>query len=245
VKINKNRVKKRVLAWCGLLEYMDEKKKSSKLPTGSTVLIHIGKCGGKTLRNGLKNAVSISDVQVVHGTKPVYRNDLKYIIVARGPISRLSSAFRWRYELVVTDGAQRDRFKGEYDVLLKYGNLNNLAEALHHNNGTANTEAQQEIRKIRHIKEDISFYLHELLNKCHPSQIVAVLMQENLDDDILRVFGYKNELKTHHNPASAEDGELSDTGLRNLMRFFREDYEALIKLYSWGKIERDSLIKAI
>jgi hypothetical protein len=236
---------KKALLWLGLLDHGRARKDSSKLPAGSTVLVHIGKCGGRTLKNGLKNAVRNSDIHVVHINKPIYRSDLKYIIVARGPLSRLHSAFRWRYKLVVTDGTQRDRFKGEYDVLVKYGSLNSLAEALYSEDGRENTAAQQEIRKIHHIREDISFYLDDLLSKCNPNQIVGVLMQENLDEDILRVFGYNNELREHMNSASAEDKALSEIGSSNLMTFFRKDYEALVKLYCWGKIEREVLIRAI
>jgi hypothetical protein len=239
------KVIKKVLSWLGLYEYLQSRVGLSQLPIGSTVLIHIGKCGGRTVKDGVKNAVHNSATHKVHARKPIYRKDLNYIIIARGPVSRLISAFRWRYKLVVSDGGQRDRFEGEYDVLIKYGSLNNLAEALYYENGEANLIAQQEIRKIHHIREDISFYLRDLLSRCHPSQIIAVLMQENLDEDIFRVFGYRNEFYRHRNPASAEDKELSDTGLKNLMRFFEEDYEALTKLYCWGKIDREVIMKAL
>lgn len=220
-------------------------KSSDRLPNGSTVLIHIGKCGGRSLKDGIKNAKKNSDVHKVHITEPIYRKDLKYIIVARGPISRLISAFRWRYKLVVSDGSQRDRFEGEYDVLAKYRRLSNLAEALYHDDGSDNIVAQEEIRRVHHIREDISFYLRGLLSKCHPGQIEGVLMQENLDSDILRVFGYENEIQAHRNPGDQEESALSETALSNLMRFFREDYEALIKLYCWGKIQRNVLMAAI
>ncbi|SCZ57494.1 hypothetical protein [Thiohalomonas denitrificans] len=231
--------------WLGLYKYARSRVGSSKLPTGSTVLIHIGKCGGRTVRDGIENAVHNFVTHEVHIKKPVYRKDLKYIIVARGPISRLVSAFQWRYKLVVSDGDQRSRFKGEYNVLIKYETLNDLAEALYHENGEANSIAHQEIRKIHHIREDISFYLRDLLSRCHPNQIVAVLMQENLNEDIFRVFGYRNKINRHRSPASKEDKTLSETGLKNLMRFFEEDYEALIKLYSWGKIDREVIVKAL
>lgn len=239
------KIVKLVLLQFGLLEKVRAWKDASQLPAGSTVLIHIGKCGGRTLKNGLKNAVRNSDVHVVHIKKPIYRSDLKYIIIARSPLSRLHSAFRWRYKLVVTDGTQRDRFKGEYDVLVKYGSLNCLAEALYNEDGTANTTAHQEMRMIHHIKEDISFYLDDLLKKCHPSQIMSVLMQENLDEDILRVFGYRNKLRKHMNPSLVENTTFSAIGLKNLMVYLSKDYEVLMKLYCWGKIEREVLMKAI
>ncbi len=184
-------------------------------------------------------------MQIVHVTTPIYRKDLNYFIVARGPISRLSSAFRWRYKLVIKDGTQSDRFKGEKEVLLRYKTLNNLAEDLYHKDGTPNFIAHQSIRKIHHINESISFYLKDLLNKCNPSQITGVLMQENLNNDIYRLFGYKNELNTHSNPKLNDESELSDLAIKNLKLFFYDDYALLTKLYCWSKIDPDVYSKAI
>jgi hypothetical protein len=70
-------------------------------------------------------------------------------------------------------------------------------------------------------------------------------MQENLNEDISRVFGFKNELNRHCNPGPEENKALSEAGMKNLMRFFQKDYEALIKLYCWGKIDRDVILKAL
>jgi hypothetical protein len=239
---------KKIVRSLGVYGYLRSRVDSWKLPIGSTVLIHVGKCGGRTVRDGIKNAVRNCDLHEVHVQKPIYRKDLKYIIVARGPISRLNSAFRWRYKLIVSDGNQKVKYrsKDEHDVLVKYENLNNIAEALYHENGEANAIAQKEIRKIGHIRQDISFHLRDLLSRCQPTQIVAVLMQENLDEDIFRVFGYRNELTRHSNPASEEeDKALSETALINLMKFFEEDYEALVKLYCWGKIDQEVFVKAL
>jgi len=215
------------------------------VPQNSTVLIHIGKSGGRTIKNGIQNATQNKDVYEVHIRKPIYRPDLKYIIIARNPISRVQSAFRWRYKWVVEEGKQRDRFHREYEVLVKYGTLNNLAEALYDEDGSINKMAQKDIRHIHHIREDISFYLAELLQKCLPEQIEAVLMQENLDEDIFKVFGYHNELTSHRNPDIESKSSLSDLGIKNLMHFFRQDYEILTKLYCWGKLDREVFFKVM
>lgn len=214
-------------------------------PPGATVLIHVGKSGGRSLRDGIESAVRNKGVHVVHISKPVYREDLRYIVVARGPIARLRSAFRWRYELVVTGGRQRDRVAGEYDVLVKYGSLNALAEALYDERGNPDLDAQAEMRRIHHVREDLAFYLRDLLDRCRPDQIVAVLMQENLDDDIFRVFGYRNELRRHSNPPAEQGDGLSEAGLANLRRCFADDFAVLTTLYCWGKIERDVFVKAL
>ncbi len=47
------------------------------------------------------------------------------------------------------------------------------------------------------------------------------------------------------NPMTKYDGMLSTTAKKNLMKCFSEDYDALIKLYCWGKISPEVLMKAI
>lgn len=236
---------KKAAVTLGIQTFLKLKKESIHLASGSTVLIHVGKCGGRTVRDGIDNATRNLVDHEVHIRKPVCRKDLKYIIVARGPISRLRSAFRWRYKLVVTEAVQRERFDGEHDILVKYQDLNTIAEALYHPDGTPNLTAHKDIRKIHHIHEDIAFYLGDLLKTVSPEQITAVLMQENLDDDILRVFGYQNSIKSNYNPVGDEPDDLSSLATQNLMRFFANDYVALTQLYCWGKISKEVLLKAI
>lgn len=216
-----------------------------KIPRGATVLVHIGKCGGGTLKRGLANATKNVNPYAVHVRKPAYRQDLKYIIIARGPISRLVSAFRWRYRLVVTANSRANTFPGEYEILEKYGTLNRIAEALYDADGKPDLQVQDEIRSIHHIHEDIAFYLYPLLDRCRPEQIVAVLMQETLDADIERVFGYRNDVQVHINPGAKQDGELTPLAMRNLKRFFNKDFEALTQLYCWEKIDRPVFLDAV
>lgn len=236
---------RRFLKLIGMLELLVLWRDSLRLPKNSVVLIHIGKCGGSALRRGLQSSDQYKDIPTFHCKKPPFRKDLKYIIVARGPISRLVSAYRWRTLIVVKDGAQRKRYKGEYAALLKYGSLNSLAEALYDEAGKSNPVAQKDIKCIEHIREDIAFHLSALLSKVSPGQIQAVLMQENLDEDIYRVFGYKNEHRVNHNLIRDSNEELSPKALRNLLRFFHKDYEMLMRLYCWEKIEHDVICRAI
>ncbi len=216
-----------------------------KIPRGATVLVHIGKCGGGTLKRGLAHATKNANPYVVHVRKPVYRPDLKYIVVARAPISRLVSAFRWQYKRVVEENCCVNPFPGEHGILEKYRTLGRMAEALYDADGRPDPQVHDEIRRIRHIHEDIAFYLYPLLDRCRPEQIVAVLMQETLDADIARVFGYRNDLQLHTNPGTRQDGELSPHAMRNLKRFFSKDYEALMVLYCWQKIDRQVFLDAV
>ena len=77
------------------------------LPTGSTVLIHIGKCGGSTVRDGIENATRNFISHEVHIKKPVYRPDLKYIIVPTANFPRFDRGKRSRIPRQSTDVGTR------------------------------------------------------------------------------------------------------------------------------------------
>ena len=86
----------------------------------NTVLIHIGKCGGSTLKAAIMKTYNDFPFDIVHIEKPFFKSKNKYIIIARGPISRVISAFNWRYKLVVETEIQKNRFKDEHKTLVKY-----------------------------------------------------------------------------------------------------------------------------
>ena len=210
-----------------------------------TVVILIGKCGSGSLRAALKQSGAADKMFIVHVQRPLFRDDLKYIIVARNPLTRVISAFNWRYKRVVIDEAQRNRFPGEYEILRRYGTIGTLGEALYDADALPRHEAFRDARHIHHIREDISFHLTDLLERCSPTQIEAVLMQENLDRDMGRVFGFENVRRIHDNSVMCDRGTLSDRARTNLVRFLHRDYEALTRLWAWGKIDQQSYLQAI
>ena len=124
------------------------------------------------------------------------------------------------------------------------GSLEALSEALYDDDNKPRTTVIKDLRTIHHIREDVSFYLTKLLDLCCPNQIEAVLMQETLDADIERVFGIHNMIRIHDN-SDMRERPLSSVARRNLMRFLHRDYEALTRLYTWGKIDRDTYVKAV
>lgn len=193
-------------------------------------LIHIGKCGGSTLRKAIAESEHYSDIDIVHIRKPKFNKRTKYIIVARDPIKRCISAFNWRYKLVVEDQIQRNRFPGEFKILQKYKNISTLAEKLYTNCGNLDHEVSKEFEKIHHLRERIEFYLREFLETCPKSSIVAVLMTETLSLDIEKVFKVpQNRVGYEKFNKGKKSEKLSQLGHDNLVRYIRRDYDSLIR----------------
>lgn len=191
--------------------------------------------GGISLENAIKNSQVVknkfSSVRKIHVNKPPILKNVSYAIVVRNPIKRAISAFNRRYKLVVTDQTQKNRFEGEYDILKKYGSLNELCEQ-HYIDEVLKCAVADEFKKIQHLKENISFYLNPLLDEISPSQFFAVFATEVLDEDIANILGIKNELYIHQNFNHVADNKkfLSKKAYRNLKAFLVDDYFYLSKL---------------
>lgn len=207
------------------------------------ILVHIGKCGGSSLRKAISKSGNDSNFQRVHIAKPPIFYDRNYGIVCRGPISRALSAFNWRYKLVIIDEVQKNRFLGEREVLKKYGSLNNLAESLYID-GVLQSNVSRDFLTIHHLYENISFYLKDLLDIISPDQIKFVISQESLDADIKRILGVELSFKEKAGYEKISTF-LSDRAVCNLRNFLQEDYQCIMKLFSWGKISKESFIKMI
>lgn len=217
--------------------HVDVRSKNSiaRKTLADLVFIHIGKCGGASLWNLIRESEVInrqySNIVRVHVRKPQYNPAAKYIFVVRNPIERAISAFNWRYKLVVEDGIQKYRFEGEYDTLRKYGSLNKLSQNLIRNNELV-PEVAAEFRTIHHLNQDISFYLTDLLSEIRSDQILCVLTQEFLDADVSEFLHIENNKKIHWNRETtpSEKLHLSDLARKNLRCFLEADYAAIREL---------------
>lgn len=214
--------------------------------------IHIGKCGGKTVKNEVRNSSLLdqkyASIKFIHIKKPVYSSESDYLFVVRNPIERAVSAFNWRYKLVVQDQMprQKDRFEGEAEVLVKYGSLNLLAEALYFQDGSECKEAHLEFEKIHHLHERTSFYLEDIVDRLRPSQIYGVIKQYSLSDDCGRLLGSEVVEHLHDNSSKASKDSsrhvLSELARANLRRFLANDYACLMHLQCLGGLTVDELL---
>lgn len=211
------------------------------------IFVHIGKCGGRTLANSLRQSAVVttkfSRIDRVHVRKPVYEPDSCYLFVLRNPVSRALSVFNWRKRLVENRANQKNRFKGEALVFQKYSNLNELAEKIYGNN-LQSFAARRELRCIHHMKENINHYLLGLINKLDAKNIFAVFVQETLGEDIEKFLGVR-DYKSYHvnnNTKSASNKlALSLKSVENLERFFHKDFIMIQKLNEICPIENHRL----
>ncbi len=203
--------------------------------------IHIGKCGGKTLLNAVNSSEALAaryqTIKRTHIKVPKFNRHYDYLIVLRNPISRSISAFNWRYHLVVDTEEQKTRFRNEYDILKRYQSLNTLAEQLY-TDGVSDPRAAKDFRTIHHLREDITFYLDNLLKKVNAAQILPVMAQETLDQDMAEILGVPevDDVHRHSNQVSGEKLTLSPEAERNLRAFLAKDYLCITQLWCMGKI---------
>ena len=81
------------------------------------IYIHIGKCGGGTLRDALKSSEIIkknfNKLTDIHIKKPPIKKKSKYVILIRNPLDRSISAFNYQLKLM-NSGVEYYRFKKEH-----------------------------------------------------------------------------------------------------------------------------------
>jgi len=200
--------------------------------------IHIGKCGGGSIRSVLSSStllsVKYSSLSVTHVSRPVYKSNHDYLIIIRNPLLRAVSAFKWRYRLVVCEETQRNRFPNEYNILKRYKSFGQMAELLY-DNGKLNRLIASELLSIHHIRENISFYLSDLLQRSPASQIIGVICQETLSEDCERILGARIRERIHYNGGS-DMSELSYRARLNALHFFAKDYKCIFRLYMNGNL---------
>ncbi len=209
-------------------------KQIYKKRPSETILIHIGKCGGSTVRSELAKG------GFKYVKKHVQRIDFdqhkKYIIVIRNPIERFVSAFNWRYKLVVSEQIQPDRFEGEKILLEKYKTANNLAENIYNQTGEQHLDFRKPENYIHHITEDIDFHIGKFLSQCKRENIIAVLATETLKKDLKNHFDI--ELESHYRKNKIKT-DLSNMAVNNLVNYLRKDFACIERLNDLNLLSRE------
>lgn len=199
-------------------------------------LVHIGKCGGGTVRKELKK--NNIEFEVVHCSKPKILENYKYIILIRDPINRFISAFNWKMFRRLDQGHKECKNSDEIEGFKYWKNINNLAEKMYNSKGNIRKSASKLIDSCNHLQKDINFYLDDLLNHCNKNNC-KVIRYEYFKEDISKVLGIHSVESNVHVYNKYYSKYLSRKGLKNLKKFLKKDYDCFNKLRDLHLIDDD------
>ena len=215
--------------------------------------VHVGKCGGSTVKKLLSISPVISKKYSSffesHINGVAIESNCDYIFCLRNPIDRAFSAFEWRKKLVIEEALQDQvrRFPGERKVLRQYQSLGAMARALYYSDGRLNQAVARDFYCVHHLRESISFYCQPLLGVLTPSNIFGVVCQEELASDCGRLLGVNaSGLRERSNESKRRiDQDLDAEAVDNLKRFLVDDYQCIATLWSLGALSDQQFCRVI
>ena len=174
--------------------------------------IHIGKCGGGTVKRFLQNNHQRRQFWDWYHAKHTINNaKAKYIVILlRNPIERFISAFTWRFQqipvhleninkYIKNTGInkknqehylfKKNKLRQELSMIKYFSTPNKLAESLSSNNEKLQKKAIDAMCFIGHLSKSINSYLGglETLQK-NNKRILGVIRTENLKNDFKVVY---------------------------------------------------------
>ena len=104
-----------------------------------------------------------------------------------------------------------------------------------------NKEVAEDFNIIRHVKQNISYYLLDSLTFLKSTQVFGVIKQESIEKDCEEILGVKliNHEKKNRFRVSPSNLLLSPDSIKNLKRFVYDDYVTLRKLYDLKIITKE------
>ena len=196
-------------------------------------IIHIGKCGGASLKTSLRE----NDIKFkgCHLQKPIINPQFQYIILLRDPINRFISSFNWKKYRTVD--LKLDSRPNEVPGFKYWNDVNNLAENIYDNNGNINNKAVSFIKNdCNQLEYDINWYLEDVIKIVNKVKC-KVFRFEHFDEDIMKLFKIKNNNYIH--VYKKPEVKLSEKAVANLKKFLVNDYACFKKLFDKGIITKE------
>ena len=113
---------------------------------GTPIIIHVGKCGGSSVKSVLPDTY-----KTLHATRPALGQNGKYVVVIRNPIDRFVSAFYHMYSAYsVCDTVNQEalnHIEKNTQRFNLYKTANGLAEAIYDEEGKLNIDAHHLITR--------------------------------------------------------------------------------------------------
>jgi len=187
--------------------------------------IHIGKCGGGTVKQSLTDSENFK-FNHIHMVKPYYNNRKKYLIVLRNPVQRFISAFYWKYMKTkkgLRSTAKEELFYNDYDNI--DGFCNDLKK---------NPNILQDYNIENHMYKGVHYYLENFIDNCRKHQIIGVVCQETLQDDVKNILDIDISERVHDNSTYSKN--ITDKNYKILKDYLKNEYLIVDKMYRYGWI---------
>lgn len=181
------------------------------------IFIHIGKCGGSTLRTVIKHKYEI------HLQRVKFSNDDKYFISLRNPIDRFISAFYYRKNEFLSGRGGKYNLN-ESKIFNSVDNVYDFTENLFDYN-------IENVNGVAHIGESISYYLSPIITKLNKKNVTNIFTTHFLDEELKKVVpDYKRKV-LKDNSKNKPNKKLSELSIKNLNKFLEKDFKIIDELY--------------
>jgi hypothetical protein len=184
------------------------------------IFIHIGKCGGSTVRTAISNYTEI------HLKTIKYSKDDNYIIVLRNPIDRFKSAFYYR-KLIHKKSITKKYLNIETKMFSQVNDIYDFTENLFEYD-------LKDINGIAHIGENIDYYLSPIIDFLNTENVKYIFTSHFLDEELKKINPNYKSKKLKDNSSNKPSKKLSDLSLKNLNEFLKKDFEIIEKLNDKG-----------
>jgi len=187
---------------------------------GKTIFIHIGKCGGSTVRRFVKYN------KEVHLTKVNFSEEDKYFISIRNPIERFISAFYYR----------KTKYKSSVvkKYFIKENKMFNIVDNVYDFTENLFNYDIEDVNGIAHIGESISYYLDPIISKLNKDNVTHVFTTHFLDEELKKVVPTYKPTIIKDNSKNKPNKKLSKLSIKNLNKFLEKDFEIIEKLNNKG-----------
>jgi hypothetical protein len=214
------------------------------------IFIHVGKCGGKAIRNdmkemGYKVAHVNSDIVNLYNKWSI----CEYVAILRNPVDRFISAYNWEKKHTDSKYSYWERKVNKWSKFYeKYPTLNSLAKDMIDLNLFEKLELSG-IQPQEHLYKDINYYLGKLMIK--RGRIMNQINLSIITDGFLNE-GYKKIAERNSYPyieppvvrneliqSNDYDTNLDPKYIPIIEKFYAKDYEIIETLYKYNKIDKD------
>lgn len=203
---------------------------------GTNVFVHVGKCGGTSVRLALRSArIDFSEVhvRVVQGCSP--DSPKNWIVSVRDPIDRAVSAFNWRSPRNGGQGAPGRNLEIEEELYACFATANHFAEALGDGGACGGLARKMLNDHIAHLGMGLAFYFSSDLECMLTQKVYLIRVKTWARDvsDVTKLLGAEREPLHEHVHADYPMGNetyLSEKGQSLLNQALRREYEILREL---------------